>query len=56
MLLLNKREERMAVRDGGRILEKKKQMCYLCSAKHREIGHEHRENIGNLILAQTWPP
>ena len=37
MLLLNKREERMAVRGGYLLL-----MYY----KHREISREHRENTG----------
>ena len=27
-----------------------KNTCYLHTEKHREIGHEHRENTGNLIL------
>ena len=30
--------------------------CYLRAEKHREIGREHRENSGNLILTRTWPP
>ena len=42
MLLLNKREERTAVRGGGGHLYEKN-TCYLRTEKHREIGHEHRE-------------
>ena len=30
--------------------------CYLCTKEHREVGREHRENTGNLILTRTWPP
>ena len=47
MLLLNKMEERMAVRGGAGHL--KNNTCYLCTEKHREIGRENRENTGNLI-------
>ena len=32
----------MAVRVVEEIYKKKKQTCYLCTEKHREIGHEHR--------------
>ena len=45
MLLLNKREEKMAVRGGEGHLYKN--TCYLHSEKLREIGREHRENSGN---------
>ena len=43
----------MAVRGGGAHLYKN--TCYLHTEKHRVIGHEHRENSGNLISTQTWP-
>ena len=44
----------MAVRGGGGHLQKIILVTYLL--KHREIGHEHRENTGNLILTRMWPP
>ena len=33
----------------------KKNTCYLCTEKHREIGREHGEKTGNLILTRMWP-
>ena len=56
MLLLNKREERMTVRGGGGHLYKKKILITYVLKKHRKIGHEHKENTGNLILTRTWSP
>ena len=49
----------MAVRGGGGHFykkKKKKKTCYLHAEKDKEIGREHRENMGNLILTRTWPP
>ena len=36
VLVVNKSEEKMAVRGGGGNLQKKN--CYLCIEKHREVG------------------
>ena len=44
----------MTIRGGGGHLYKKYFKAQI--EKHREIGHEHRENTGNLILTRTWPP
>ena len=44
----------MSVRGSGGNLYKKKTTCYLCTEKHREIGHEqgkHREFNLNLNVA-----
>ena len=45
----------MAIRGGGGHLYRKILVTYVLK-KHREIGREHRENAGNLILTRTWPP